>query len=298
MATASGIRIGTCSWTEKSLIASGEFYPKGISSAEERLRYYASHFDTVEVDSTYYAIPAPRTAELWVERTPADFTFHIKAYGALTGHGMDPHTLPKVLQELVPAADRGRQSIRITDQDLLHAIAEAFTASLAPLRESGKLGQLVFQYPPWFWHKQANLEQILIDQELMGGLPLAVEFRHGSWLSEQHRKQVLVFLQQHRICYVTADEPQYRSMATVPFLPAVTADVAYVRLHGRNSENWLKKGVETSDRYDYLYSGEELASFARVARELSATARLVYVMFNNCRAGHAMRNALELARLV
>jgi len=298
MAEASGIRIGTCSWAEKSLLASGEFYPKGVTSADERLRYYASNFDTVEVDSTYYAIPALQTTALWAQRTPTEFTFHIKVYGALTGHGIDPRTLPKPLRELVPPAERNRQSIRITDPALLHTIADAFTASLTPLRDAGKLGLLVFQYPPWFWYKTASLEQILIDQELMGELPLAVEFRHGSWLSEQHRGQVLAFLQQHRICYVTADEPQYGTQATIPFLPAVTTDTAYLRLHGRNGENWLKKGAESSARYDYLYNGEELGSFAKVARELSAKARLVYLMFNNCRAGHAMRNALELARLV
>lgn len=295
---AAKVRIGTCSWAEKSLLASGEFYPRGVTSADERLRYYATNFDTVEVDSTYYAIPQAHTVELWAERTPPEFTFHIKVYGALTGHGIDPRTLSRPLRELIPLADRYRQSIRITEPALLHAIADAFTASLTPLRDSGKLGLLVFQYPPWFWYKAANLEQILTCQELMGELPLAVEFRHGSWLSEQHCRQVLAFLQQHRICYVTADEPQYGTQATIPFLPAVTTDIAYVRLHGRNGGNWLKKGVESSARYDYLYNGEELNSFARVARELSATARLVYMMFNNCRAGHAMKNALELARLV
>src|SRR5689334_19781878 len=97
-------RVGTCSWAEKSLIESGEFYPQGVSSAEDRLRFYATHFDTVEVDSTYYAIAADRTTALWAERTPDNFLFHVKVYGALTGHGIDPRTLPKALRELLPAS--------------------------------------------------------------------------------------------------------------------------------------------------------------------------------------------------
>ncbi len=291
------VRTGTCSWAEKTLLESGEFYPKGVSSAEDRLRYYASHFDTVEVDSTYYAIPATHTTELWAERTPGDFLFHIKVYGALTGHGIDPRTLPKPLREILPPGDREKRSISITEPELLKAVADAFVSSLAPLRTAGKLGLLVFQYPPWFWYKTADLDYILACKELMRDLPMAVEFRHGSWLTDRHRQEVFRFLRDNRITYITADEPQYGTLATVPFLPEVTTEVAYLRLHGRNRENWLKKGVETSSRYDYLYSEKELQDLAETAREFAARAKLVFVMFNNCRAGHAMRNALEMLRL-
>ncbi|RPJ05909.1 MAG: DUF72 domain-containing protein, partial [Deltaproteobacteria bacterium] len=173
----SNIHVGTCSWAEKSLIASGEFYPKGISSAEERLKYYASHFDTVEVDSTYYAIPPSHTTELWAERSPDSFLFHVKVYGALTGHGTDPRTLPKALRELLPAGEKEKHTIHIKEPELLKAVADAFTASLSPLRTAGKLGLLVFQFPPWFWYKAADLDYILTCRELMGELPIAVEFR-------------------------------------------------------------------------------------------------------------------------
>lgn len=273
-------------------------HPKGVSSAEERLKYYASQFDTVEVDSTYYAIPAAHTTGLWAERSPGNFLFHVKVYGALTGHGIDPRTLPKDLRELLPASDKEKRNIRITEPQLLKAVADAFAASLAPLRSAGKLGLLVFQFPPWFWYKPAELDYILECRELMGDLPIAVEFRHGSWLTEHHRGEVLKFLRDHGITYVIADEPQYGTLATVPFLPEVTTEIAYFRLHGRNREAWLKKGVETSDRYDYLYSTPELRDFAATAKKVSAKARTVFVMFNNCRAGHAMRNALELLRII
>ena len=298
MAEIGTIRVGTCSWAEKSLIDSGEFYPKAAMSAEERLKYFAASFDTVEVDATYYAIPSLHTVELWAERTPPGFTFHVKAYGALTGHGIDPRTLPRALRELLPAAEREKRSVQIVDPPLLQTVADAFVASLAPLRAAGKLGLVVFQFPPWFWYKRADLARLLSCRELMGGLPLAVEFRHGSWLSDRHRSEVFGFLREHGLCYVTADEPQYGTLATVPFLPEVTTDVAYLRLHGRNAYTWLKKGGETSARYDYLYATEELAAFAGVARQLAARSRVVFVMFNNCRAGHAMKNALEMLHLL
>ena len=292
------IHVGTCSWAEKSLIESGEFYPKGVSSAEERLKYYAARFDTVEVDSTYYAIPASHTAELWAERTPGNFLFHVKVYGALTGHGTDPRTLPKTLRQLLPAAEQEKHTIHIKEPELLKAVADAFVASLAPLRAAGKLGLLVFQFPPWFRYKAADLDYILECRELMGELPIAVEFRHGSWLTEHHRQGVLKFLRDNGIAYVTADEPQYETLETVPFLPEVTTDIAYFRLHGRNREGWLKKGAETSERYDYLYSPEELKGLVEMAKKVSSKAKTAFMMFNNCRAGHAMQNALELLNIV
>jgi uncharacterized protein YecE (DUF72 family) len=292
------IRVGSCSWAEKTLLESGEFYPKEAASAEERLRFYAAQFDTVEVDTTYYAIPAPRTTRLWAERTPAGFTFHIKAYGALTGHGISPRTLPKALRELLPAAEREERTVYLREPSLLKAVADAFTSSLAPLRTSGKLGLVVFQFPPWFSYKDASLDYILTCRELMGELPLAVEFRHGSWLTEGHRDRIFGFLRGHGLTYVTADEPQYGSPVTVPFVPAATSDVAYFRLHGRNTGNWLKKGGETSARFDYLYSREELRQFADAAHAVARQAKTVFMMFNNCRAGHAMRNAREIMKLL
>lgn len=212
----------------------------------------------------------------------------------MTGHGIDPHTLPKALRELLPPAEREKRSTHIREPELLKTVADAFVASLAPLRDTGKLGLLVFQFPPWFWYKAADLDYILKCRELVGDLPIAAEFRHGSWLTEHHREGVLKFLRDNGITYVTADEPQYGTLATVPFLPEATTDIAYFRLHGRNREAWLKKGVETSERYDYLYSTGELKEFAGTAIRASARAKKVFVMFNNCRAGHAMRNALEI----
>jgi uncharacterized protein YecE (DUF72 family) len=292
------IRIGTCSWAEKTLITSGEFYPQKSASAEERLKHYASFFDTVEVDSTYYAMPAASATKLWAERTPDNFVFHVKAYGALTGHGIDPKTLPKDLREGLPAEEKGKGTIYLKEPELLQTVSGRFAESLMPLQTAGKLGLLVFQFPPWFTYKTSHLDFILRCRERMGDLPLAVEFRHGSWLTAARAATVFAFLRGNGITHIAADEPQYGSLATVPFLPEVTTDIAYLRLHGRNTENWLKRGIETSLRYDYLYSDDELREFADPIKEMDMKTKMTFVMFNNCHGGFAIRNALRMAELL
>jgi uncharacterized protein YecE (DUF72 family) len=291
------IRIGTCSWTEKTLIQSGEFYPAGVKTAEGRLRYYAGSFDTVEVDSTYYAIPDRRNTGLWVDRTPDDFIFHIKAYGALTGHGIDPKTLPKDILNELPEKDRTEKYVAVKEPSLRNLIAERFREALTPLVRSRKLGMLVFQFPPWFLRNRSNYDYILGCRELMRGLPVAVEFRHGSWLTPESRDSVFQFLKENDLTYITADEPYYGTLATVPFTPQTTTDIAYFRFHGRNRETWLKKGVETSLRYSYQYSDEELKSFVPPIQSAGKKTKVTYAMFNNCHRGFAMRNALSLKEL-
>lgn len=287
------VRVGTCSWTEKSLIRSGEFYPKAVKTAEDRLRYYAEKFSTVEVDSTYYAIPDRSTSSLWAERTPQDFIFHIKAYGALTGHGVDPRTLPPGIAGSLPAADSGRRYVYVKNAVILGSLAERFRDSLFPLAEAGKLGVIVFQFPPWFHYSHDNMGTIEYCRRLMEGLHIAVEFRHGSWLLPERAGRVLGFLAEKGITYIAADEPQYGSLATVPFMPAVTTDVAYFRFHGRNRENWLRRGIETSLRYDYLYMDSELAEFVPEVTKAAGTAKAVFTMFNNCHGSSAVRNAIS-----
>ncbi len=292
------IRIGTCSWTEKTLIRSGEFYPKNVKTAEGRLRYYAGSYDTVEVDSTYYAIPDRKTTYLWTDRTPDDFIFHIKAYGVLTGHGIDPGALPKDIFNLLPEKDRTEKHVYVKEPSLLNLIAERFKEALTPLIKDNKLGVLVFQFPPWFQYTAKNLDNILVSRELVQGLQVAVEFRHGSWLTPDKRDSVFRFLREHQLTYVTADEPRYGTLATVPFVPEATTDIAYFRFHGRNRENWLKKGAETALRYSYLYSDEELKEFIPSIQSTDKKAKVTYAMFNNCHGGFAMRNALRLKELV
>jgi uncharacterized protein YecE (DUF72 family) len=292
------IQIGTCSWTEKTLIQSDEFYPKSVKTAEGRLRHYAGYFDTVEIDSTYYAIADIKNTYLWVERTPDNFIFHIKVYGALTGHGIDPKTLPKDIFNLLPEKDKTEKYIYVKESFLLKTVAERFREALTPLMKSQKLGVLIYQFPPWFQYKTANLDYILNCKELIQGLPVAVEFRHGSWLEPDRLDSVLHFLREHQLTYITADAPQYGNLATVPFLPDTTTDIAYFRFHGRNKENWLKRGIETSLRYAYLYSDDELKEFIPSVQEVNKRTKVTYAMFNNCHGSSAIRNALRLKELL
>jgi uncharacterized protein YecE (DUF72 family) len=292
------IRIGTCSWTEKSLLKSGEFYPREVKTAEGRLRYYASNFPTVEVDSTYYALPDRKNTSLWAVRTPDHFIFHIKAYGALTGHGVDPRTLPNEVRSMLTASDTGRGHVYIKDPSLIHLIAERFKDGLIPLLSANKLGLLVLQFPPWFRHEKRNFDFMLKCRDIMAGFALAAEFRHGSWLTPRNLDSTLNFLRDHRFTFIVADEPQYRTLATVPFCPQLTSETAYFRFHGRNTKNWLRKGIETSLRYAYDYSDAEFNDFIPSIQDIAAHADVTYAMFNNCHGGFAMKNALRLKTLL
>jgi len=291
------IRVGICSWTEKTLIQSGEFYPAEAKSAESRLRFYASRFDTVEVDSTYYAIPDQKTAWLWDIRTQHGFTFHIKVYGALTGHRIDTKTLPKDVQGLV-ADNGGTGYTYVKEPSILRLLAERQTDALAPLKKAGKLGLMLFQFPPWFTRTPTNRAYILSCKEMMDGLPVAVEFRHGSWLTPDNAPDTLAFLTQHNLTYVTADEPQYGDQRTIPFMPHATTGTAYFRFHGRNRENWLKKNIETSLRYAYSYPDTELNELVPRLRSTEETAKTTYAMFNNCHRNYAVANAARLRELL
>jgi len=291
------IHFGLCSWAEKSLIQSREFYPKGVNTAEGRLRHYAGIFDAVEVDSSYYAIPAEKTVAQWAERTPADFVFHVKAYALLTGHAADLRSIPPEVRDMLSAEALKEDRIVVKERGPLEAAFRVFREAFRPLKEAGKMGITVFQYSGQFICQPRNFDYILFCREAMGDLPIGVEFRNGSWLTPERRESVFSFLKDQDITYVAADEPQYGSLATVPFIPEVTSDVAYFRLHGRNRENWLKKGVETSQKYDYSYSDDELEEFVPPVLEVSGKARETFVMFNN-HGSPAIQNAARLRQMV
>lgn len=292
------VDIGTCSWTEKTLLQSKEFYPSTVKTAQERLKFYASHFSTVEVDSAYYALGNERNSTLWAQRTPDNFIFHIKVYSALTGHGASIQSIPKDIEPFIEKEVKFKKQVYIKSRALIEELGRRFVSALEPLRQASKLGLLVFQFPPWFQYSQDNLNYILFCKDLVIGLKVGVEFRHASWLLLKRRDTILQFLKSHGLTYISADEPQYGNMATIPFIPGATTDTAYVRLHGRNKENWLKKGIETSLRYSYLYSDSELRDISSHVKKLAQKAQKVYVMFNNCHGGFAMRNALSMKELV
>jgi uncharacterized protein YecE (DUF72 family) len=294
-ANASRFHVGTASWTDPSLISSGAFYPPDVTSAEDRLRFYAEQFDTVEVDSTYYALPSERNAALWAERTPDDFVFHLKAFSLLTTHGAETRRLPRAVKELLSQAELSQPRLSHPRDAVRDLAFQMFASALEPLRRSGKLGLLVFQFPPWFTATRGNAHYIESCRERLPGDALAVEFRNASWLADARRERTLDFLRALDVTYVIVDEPQLRN--AVPPVCAVTASDAYVRFHGRNREAWTKKGISAAERYKYLYSERELADWADRLRTLK-TARAVHVIFNNCYANFGVMNATTMKQML
>src|SRR5438445_3539905 len=192
----SQVLIGTASWTDPTMTASGVFYPSGADTAEERLAYYASTFPVVEVDATYYALPAERTAQLWAERTPRDFTFDIKAHALMTGQGTETKRLPKAIRDELSAELREKSRIYAKDlpAELYDEVWRIFRSALEPLAERGQLGSILLQYPRWVFPSNENRAQIEDAVERLDGWRGAVEFRNGSWLNEKNVERTLRFL--------------------------------------------------------------------------------------------------------
>jgi uncharacterized protein YecE (DUF72 family) len=289
---------GTASWTDPTLLAT-DWYPKTADTAEERLRYYSSRFPLVEVDSTYYSLPAERTAELWSERTPDDFTFDIKAFRLFTGHSTPLRALPRALRDELPASVADKETVYQDDlpQDIVDDIWERFRQALMPVHHAGKLGAVFLQYPKWFFFSPKNLEKIAHARERLPDYAVAVEFRQPSWMSERNAEQTLHFLREHSIAYTSVDEPQGTS-ASVPPVAAATSDTAVVRFHGRRQETWDKRGVGVEERFKYLYADDELKEWVPKIRRLEEETREVHALMNNCYADFGVRNAEQLGLLL
>jgi uncharacterized protein YecE (DUF72 family) len=274
--TAAPIRVGVCSWADETLTK--VWYPKGIRSGEERLRYYAERFDVVEANSTYYRLPDPNLVEKWVERTPPGFTMHVKAFGVMTRHPVKLDQLPTDLRD-VPTDARGR--VDRPPREYRAEVFRRFHEALEPLRSAGKLGGILMQFPSYVVYKPVSLEYLEWSQEQLAGDEMLVEFRHASWLAEENRADTLRFLADHGMTYVTVDAPQTGGKNVLPTVVAATSETAYVRFHGRNAETWNKRTGSAAERFDYLYSQDELGEWVPHLRELAGEAQTVYAMFNN-----------------
>ena len=289
------IKVGISSWTEPTLVKSG-WYPAPATTAEDRLRYYASKFPIVEVDSTFYAILNARTAELWVERTPKDFTFNAKAYALLTQHPTPPARLPKDLREKV-----GDSKANIYFKDLgpkdKESVWDRFREGLQPLQAAGKLGAIVFQFPKWFLPSPGSYRFMEDLREWLPDFRIAIEFRQASWMKEERRQRVLKFLKDREFTYVVVDEPQ-GFPSSVPPVVAVTAPLGMIRFHGHNRENWEKKGISTAEKFRYLYKTEELQTWVPRLRTMARESGEVHAVMNNCYSDYAVRNAADLAELI
>jgi uncharacterized protein YecE (DUF72 family) len=286
----SEIAVGTASWTDKTLIASG-WYPPEADTPEQRLRYYAGQFSLVEVDSSYYALPAEQTAAAWAARTPAGFTFNVKAFSLFTQHPTPVKALPADLRDAAAKSGKSRVYLKDVDNELTGQAWDRFLAALEPLREAGKLGAILLQFPPWFPISRANKDYIAACAERVAPRRVAVEFRNRTWMSPDNQNETLEFLSSRRLPYVCVDMPQgYPS--SIPPVVAATSDLALVRMHG-HSDKWNSKDIY--ERFGYQYGGEELDEWAAKVRGLAGQAERTHVLFNNCYRDYAQVNAKQLA---
>jgi uncharacterized protein YecE (DUF72 family) len=270
------IRVGTCSWADEALTK--YWYPKGVPSGA-RLGYYAQHFDTVEVDSTYYRLPGLEMVERWAERTPEDFVMHVKAFGVMTRHPVKIDQLPPDLRDEAPKDGRGR--LERPTREFRAEIFRRFLEALEPLRSTGKLGGLLFQFPPYVVPKDASYDYLAWAREQVGDDRMLVEFRHRAWYEEDQREETLRFLEEHDMSHVVVDAPRTEGKNVPLTVLGLTSPLLYVRLHGRNAETWNVRGGSASERFDYLYPEEELAEWVGPLKELSEQAEEAYVLFNN-----------------
>jgi uncharacterized protein YecE (DUF72 family) len=299
MAALGSIRVGTCGWTDPTLIKAGTFYPPGTSTAEERLRFYASQFPIVEVDATYYALPRQEQAGLWVERTPPDFVFNVKAYSLLTQHPTLAKTIPTDLRESILPDHRDKQRLYPNHlaPEALEEIWRRFAEAILPLDSAGKLGAVLLQFPEWFVPSRANRDYLRLAKEQLAGYRLCVELRNRSWFAtDQDRDRTLGLLADLQLPLVCVDMPQGFRSSVPPLAEVTSPDLSVVRFHGRDPEAWQKKTV--TERFRYLYREAELAEWVPRVDHLAEQAREVHVLMNNCYRDQAVTNARQLADLL
>lgn len=291
--------IGTASWTDKTLIEEGDFYPADAKTPEARLRHYASVFPIVEVDSTYYFPPNEKTAALWATRTPTDFTFHIKAYSLLTQHPTRPESIYKDLREMIPPDKRGKRLYAAhLPQEAIDEIWSRFADALMPLHSAGKLGVVHMQFPEWFIPGSESRNYIVECKERLQDFKVAVEFRNASWLNDKNIDRTLSFLESQEVPVTSVDMPQGFKSSMPPIPVATSPALSYVRFHGRNVEQWEGKHATATPRFAYLYSEQELREWVPKLQELAERSREVHILMNNCYRDHAVNNARQLADLL
>jgi uncharacterized protein YecE (DUF72 family) len=294
------VLVGISSWTEPTLIKRGNFYPNGVSSAEERLKFYATQFPLVEVDSSYYFPPSERNAALWAERTPKDFTFNIKAYSLLTEHPTKVESLYKEIREGLPKELLEKKNAyrdKLPDQ-AIEEVWKRFREALMPLHSAGKLGSVLFQFPQWFVIGRKSKDYLLECKERLPDYLIAVEFRQKLWMEGRNQEETLAFLEEHDIPYVCVDMPQGFDSSIPPVAAATSKQLAVVRFHGRDPEIWERKVATAAERFRYDYKMKELEEWVPRVEALAAEAKETHVVMNNCYENYAVKSARQLSDLL
>jgi uncharacterized protein YecE (DUF72 family) len=289
------LRIGTAGWNYPTGKGTwnGLFYPAGRSrggrgkSGFDELTWYAEHFDTVEVNSSFYGPPTPETARNWVEKTPRHFEFSLKLHQQFT----HPEMFKKsVLADVPDASPKTIDALAAVNQ----ADIDRFRAGMDPIANAGKLGALLAQFPASFRDTPHNRDHLTWLLRIFRDYPVAVELRHKTW--SDHIADTLQLLGAFKAAWVQIDEPKFQFSIRQNYLPNVKG-FYYMRLHGRNAKQWWKHD-KSEDRYNYLYSKEELTPFAETAVATEAIVRKAYLYMNNHFAAKAVVNAAVLKSLV
>lgn len=292
------ILIGSASWTDKTLIECGRFYPKDCRSAEARLRHYATQFPIVEVDSSYYGMPTPANAQLWAERTPEHFTFNIKAFRLFTGHQTSPTVLHKDLQQALGPDAPKVLYYKDTPKEIADELWRRFSEAVEPLRQAGKLGALHFQFAPWVLRNREGMAHVAHCVEKMQGHLLAVEFRNKSWFDGDNLAKTVAFERELGVAHTIVDGPQGFANCVPLVWEATHPALALLRLHGRNHDTWNIRSSASSSRFNYWYSQEELAAMVPEIRRMASLADALHVVFNTNYEDQGQVNAKLLMGLL
>jgi uncharacterized protein YecE (DUF72 family) len=296
----SRILVGTSSWTDKTLIDSGRFYPATAATPEDRLRFYASRFPIVEIDSSYYGIPTVENAQRWVERTPAGFVFNIKTYRLFTRHQTPVVSLAKDVR----AALGSIKTKNVYDKDVPAEVSmqlwRQFRAVLEVLRDEGKLGAVHMQFAPWVAFHPESFAYIEHCRAMLAGFTVAVEFRNKTWFdTDKHTHRTLQFERENDLVNVVVDAPTGIAN-TIPSVWEITNPaLSIVRLHGRNHATWNRKGLKaSSQRFDYDYNDAELKEIGAHVNALADKAQTTHVLFNNNYQDQGQRGAAALREIL
>jgi uncharacterized protein YecE (DUF72 family) len=286
------ILVGTSSWADPGFVE--DWYPRGLA-ARDRLAWYAQRFEYVEVNSSFYAIPAEQTVTRWAAITPERFTFDVKLHRLLSRHSAGLNSLPPDMREQVRTDGRGR--VELT-RALEAALVERTLEATKPLADAGKLGPFLLQLTPAFAPHEHELDELAPLAERLAGHGLAIELRNRGWVREKRVEQTLDWFEQHRVAFVGVDSPPGDHVPIMPPIDAVTRrDLAYIRCHGRNTEGYLK-GKTVAERFGWIYSDDELEEIAGRAKGLAENANEVHVAFNNNRSSDAPNAARRFRELV
>jgi uncharacterized protein YecE (DUF72 family) len=290
------ILVGTASWTDRTLLACGRFYPPDAVTAEARLRYYASRFPIAEVDSSFYALPSASNAQAWATRTPPGFVLNIKAFRLFTGHQTPLSALDADLRREMPDTAADAVFIDQVPPDIRQEAWRRFIFALEPLRLAGKLGAVHFQFPPWVRADPRGRARVAACVAQLEDHVASVEFRHRSWFEPARAAGTLDFLRELRAVHTVVDAPQGFENTVPAVWDTTSPDLALVRLHGRNARTWAGSGDASSSRFTYEYTTAELEALARQVRALAQRAGRTHVILNTNFEDQGMRNAQGLTQ--